>query len=77
MNLSMATILFAAIVGSLIALPASSPVPRREQQVAHSPDLPPDDGCSRQTWPNFSPSCLRYAEDIRMVETARPVANAR
>jgi len=77
MNLSMATILFAAIVGSLIALPASLPVPPREEQVAHSPNLPPDDGCAQQTWPNFSSSCLRYAKDGRMVENVRPVANAR
>ena len=48
----------------------------RAQQEAMSNDkaLTPAEDCSKQVWPNFSPSCLRnagQATNIRLVSTQR------
>jgi len=65
MNLSVATVLFAAIVAALIALPAPTPLPDQtvpaatantDRLATRSADSP----CAQQNWPNFDAACLRY-----------------
>jgi hypothetical protein len=78
MNLSIATILFAAIVASLIALPAPATVsPPREVQMAQMINQATDEGCSQQTWPNLISACLRYANGDQRVENVRAATRTR
>ena len=73
MKLSIATVLFAAIVASLIALPMPS------QQAApvgvvktDRPSIQPAASrCSQQNWPNFEAACLRYTDDKQAVREIR------
>jgi hypothetical protein len=63
MNLSVATVVFAAIIAALIAMPA--PTPQTEQTApAASADRPATRSsvspCAQQNWPNFDTACLRY-----------------
>ena len=76
MNLSIATILLATIVGTLVSLPVPASAPQREAQVVRSPIRLADEGCSQQTWPNFSSSCLRYRDGGLPVEKVRPITGA-
>jgi hypothetical protein len=76
MNLSIATILLATIVGTLVALPVPVPAPPRHAQIVRSAIQLADNGCSQQTWPNFSSSCLRYRDGHQPVEKVRPATGA-
>ena len=79
MNLSFATVLFAAIVAALIAMAPTPP----SEKIAHnglakadrlpSPLVKPF--CSQQNWPNFDPSCLRYTDDRQAVGGIRAVGD--
>lgn len=78
MKLSFATVLFAAIIAALIAMP--SPAPVRNQAtptvLAKADRLPLQrerSRCSQQTWPNFQASCLRYTDDKQAVRGIRAV----
>jgi hypothetical protein len=74
MNAGTATILFAVVVGSLIALPA--PVPKPAPIEIERPISQRSDGeCSHQTWPHFSSSCIHSKNGIRLVENIRQVTD--
>jgi hypothetical protein len=63
MNLSFATVLFAAIIAALIALPAPDPRPDQTVPAANADRLAtrsPESPCAQQNWPNFDTACLRY-----------------
>jgi hypothetical protein len=78
MNLTVATVLFAAIVASLIALPASLPRPAAPAVLAKADRLPVQSArssCSQQNWPNFDASCLRYTDDRQPVGGIRAVGD--
>jgi hypothetical protein len=75
MNLSIATVLFAAVVASLIALPMPS---RQAAPVLAKTDRlsvqPAGSRCSQQNWPNFDASCLRYTDGKQAVRGVRVAA---
>ena len=80
MNLSFATVLFAAIVAALIALPTRAPPPETiaTAVLAKADRLPSRLArpfCSQQNWPNFEPSCLRYTDDRQAVRSIRAVGD--
>ncbi len=63
MNLSFATVLFAAIIAALIALPAPDPRPDQTMPAANADRLAKGSSgspCAQQNWPNFDAACLRY-----------------
>jgi hypothetical protein len=71
MNLSIATVLFAAIVASLIAMP--TPPHQAAPVVVAKTDRPAiqPSPCAQQNWPNFDASCLRYTDDKQAVRGVR------
>lgn len=80
MNLSFATVLFAAIVASLIAMPTPAPLPAKAATtvLAKTDRLPtPQAGpfCSQQNWPNFDAACLRYTDDRQATRGIRAVGD--
>jgi hypothetical protein len=80
MNLSFATVLFAAIVASLIAMPAPAPLPAKAATtaLAKADRLPTPQArpfCSQQNWPNFDAACLRYTDDRQVVGGIRAVGD--
>jgi hypothetical protein len=73
MKLTIATVLFAAIVASLIALPmpqeqAAPVVVAKTDRLAVQPA---GSRCAQQNWPNFEASCLRYTDDRQAVRGVR------
>ncbi len=63
MNLSVATVVFAAIVAALIAMPAPAPQPEQAAPAVNADRLATrssDSPCAQQNWPNFDAACLRY-----------------
>ena len=73
MNLSIATVLFAAIVAFLIAMPtppyqAASVGPAKTDRLAVESAV---SRCSQQNWPNFEAACLRYTDDKQAVRDIR------
>jgi hypothetical protein len=73
MKLDIVTVLFAAIVAFLIAMPTSqdqtAPV-----VVAKTDRLsiqPAGSRCAQQNWPNFDAACLRYTDDRQAVRRIR------
>ena len=79
MNATAATVLFAAIIASLIAMPTPAPQPRtatvvqvKTDPVAAQPEAPI---CARQNWPNFDAACLRYSEGAQPVRNIRAVGD--
>ncbi len=73
MNLSIATVLFAAIVASLIAMP-TPPDQAAPVAVAKTDRLsiqPAGSRCAQQNWPNFDAACLRYTDDRQAVRGIR------
>jgi hypothetical protein len=79
MNATAATVLFAAIVASLIAMPAPAPQPRAATAVQVKADrvaAPPDASiCARQNWPNFDAACLRYSDGKQPARNIRAVGD--
>jgi hypothetical protein len=80
MNLSFATVLFAAIVATLIAMPAPAPVrmqsaPDMLAKADRLPVQPQKSFCGQQNWPNFDASCLRYTDDRQAVGGIRAVGD--
>jgi hypothetical protein len=80
MNLSFATVSFAAIVASLIAMPTPAPVPNQTAPAVlakadRAPVQPVRSSCSQQNWPNFDASCLRYTDDKQAVGGIRAVGD--
>jgi hypothetical protein len=76
MKLSIATILFAAIVASLIALP-TPPYPAAPVVVAKTDQLPVPSAasrCAQQNWPNFEAACLHYTDERQVVREIRLAA---
>jgi hypothetical protein len=76
MKLSVATVLFAAIVASLIALP-TPPYPATPVAVAKTDRLsvpPARSRCTQQNWPNFEAACLRYTDDRQVIREIRLAA---
>jgi hypothetical protein len=76
MNLSFATVLLAAIVAFLIAMPAPLPVHIRAEPTVLAktdrlPMQPEKSSCAQQNWPNFDASCLRYTDDKQAVRGIR------
>jgi hypothetical protein len=80
MNLSFATVLFAAIIATLIAMPAAAPLPGQTAPAApattdrvstKSADAP----CARQNWPNFDAACLRYINEKQAPREIRAVGD--
>ncbi len=73
MKLSIATMLFAAIVASLIAMP--TPRNQAPAVVIAKTDRaslqPAGSRCAQQNWPNFEASCLRYTDDKQAVRGVR------
>jgi hypothetical protein len=73
MKLSVATVLFAAIVASLIAMPTAPhqtpPVFPAKTERLSSP--PAGSRCAQQNWPNFDAACLRYTDDKQVVRGVR------
>ena len=79
MNLSFATVLFAAIVAALIATPTPAPVrnqaaPTVLAKADRLAVLPEKSRCAQQTWPNFEASCLHYTDDRQAVRGIRNAA---
>jgi hypothetical protein len=80
MNLSFATVLFAAIVASLIAMPAPAPAPAKAATTVLAkadrlPVQPARPFCSQQNWPNFDAACLRYTDGRQVVGGIRAVGD--
>ena len=80
MNLSFATVLFAAIVAGLIAVPVPTPVPAKiaTTVLAKADRLPSPQArpfCSQQNWPNFDAACLHYTDDRQLVGSIRAVGD--
>jgi hypothetical protein len=80
MNLSFATVLLAAIVASLIAMPvpARSPAKIATTVLAKADRLASPQArplCSQQNWPNFDAVCLRYTDDRQAVGGIRAVGD--
>jgi hypothetical protein len=80
MNLSFATVLFAAIIASLIAMPTPALLPAKTATtvLAKADRLPFQQAkpfCSQQNWPNFDASCLRYTDDKQPVGGIRAVGD--
>ncbi|HEY3677564.1 MAG TPA: hypothetical protein VGL45_02515 [Bradyrhizobium sp.] len=78
MNFSVATVLFATIVASLIAMPMpmSAPATATSTVLAKADRLPVQPAwpfCSHQNWPNFSASCLHYTDDKQAIGGVRAV----
>jgi hypothetical protein len=80
MNLSVATVLFAAIIAALIAMPAPAPLPDQtiptatantERLTGKSADSP----CAQQNWPNFDAACLSYLNGKRVPREIRTVGD--
>jgi hypothetical protein len=80
MNLSFATVLFAAIIAALIAMPAPAPLPDQtiptatantDRLLSRSTDSP----CAQQNWPNFDAACLRYLNGKRAPRDIRTVGD--
>jgi hypothetical protein len=72
MNFTVATVLFAAIVAALIAMPEQV-TPTVLAKADRLPVQSAQPFCSQQNWPNFSASCLRYTDDKQAVTGIRPV----
>ncbi|MEO6840062.1 MAG: hypothetical protein ABI192_04775 [Bradyrhizobium sp.] len=73
MRLSIATVSFAAIVASLIAMPtpryqATSIVAAKTDRLPVEPAV---SRCSQQNWPNFEAACLHYTDDKQAVRDIR------
>jgi hypothetical protein len=79
MRLSFATVLFAAIIAALIAMPAATPTPAKVATtvLAKADRLPiqTKSFCSQQNWPNFDASCLRYTDDKQAIRGIRAVGD--
>jgi hypothetical protein len=79
MNATAATVLFAAIVASLIAMPATAPQPRTATVVQAKADRvaaqPEASICARQNWPNFDAACLRYSDGKQPARNIRAVGD--
>jgi hypothetical protein len=80
MKLSFATMLFAAIVAALIAMPVPAPLPAKTATnvLAKADRLPTPQArpfCSQQNWPNFDAACLRYTDDRQVVGGIRAVGD--
>ena len=80
MNLSFATVLFAAIVAGLIAVPVPTPAPAKTATtvLAKADRLPSPlakPSCSQQNWPNFDAACLRYTDGRQVVGGIRAVGD--
>jgi hypothetical protein len=78
MNLSFATVLFAAIIAALIAMPTPAPMPTQAAPTALAKAdrlavQPKNASCAQQTWPNFEASCLRYTDDRQAVRAIRAI----
>jgi hypothetical protein len=70
MNLSIATVLFAAIVASLIVRPTpqDQAVPVAVAKADRLSIQPARSRCAQQNWPNFDAACLRYTwKELRML----------
>jgi hypothetical protein len=79
MRLSFATVLFAAIVAALIAMPTATPTPVKVATtvLAKADRLPiqTKSFCSQQNWPNFDASCLRYTDNKQVIRGIRAVGD--
>jgi hypothetical protein len=80
MNASFATVLFAAIVAALIAMPMAAPAPTKVTTTVLAkadrlPVPPAQPSCAQENWPNFSASCLRYTDDRQAVGGIRAVGD--
>jgi hypothetical protein len=73
MNLSIATVSFAAIVAFLIAMPTSQDqtVPVAVAKTDRLSIQPGGSRCAQQNWPNFDAACLRYTDDRQAVRGIR------
>jgi hypothetical protein len=73
MNLSIATVSFAAIVAFLIAMPRSQDqtAPVVDAKTDRLPIQPAGSRCAQQNWPNFDAACLRYTDDRQAVRGIR------
>jgi hypothetical protein len=80
MKLSFATVLFAAIVAALIAIPSATPAPTKMTTTVLAkadrlPVQPAQLSCAQENWPNFSASCLHYTDDKQAVRGIRAVGD--
>ena len=80
MNLSFATVLFAVIVATLIAMPTVTPAPVKVTSTVLAkadrlPVLPAQNSCAQENWPNFSAACLHYTDDKQAVRGIRAVGD--
>jgi hypothetical protein len=78
MNLSFATVLFAAIVAALIAMPVPAPPPEQTAPIANPDRIATksiESPCAQQNWPNFDDACLRYLNGKRQPREVRAVGD--
>ena len=68
MKLSIATVLFAAIVAFLIAMPTAPVVVAKTDRLSIQPA---GSRCAQQNWPNFDAACLRYTDGRQAVRGIR------
>ena len=73
MKLSIATVLFAAIVAFLIAMPKSQDqaAPVVVTKTDRLSVRPTASRCAQQNWPNFEASCLRYTDGKQAIRNIR------
>jgi|HubBroStandDraft_5_1064220.scaffolds.fasta_scaffold08555_2 hypothetical protein len=80
MKLSFATVLLAAIIAALIAMPSAAPTSVKVATTVLAkadrlPVLPAQPSCAQENWPNFSAACLRYTDDKQAVRGIRAVGD--
>jgi hypothetical protein len=78
MNLSFATVLFAAIIATLIAMPVPAPRPDQTAPNANTGQLATpqaESPCARQNWPNYDGACLRYINGKQAPREIRAVGD--
>jgi hypothetical protein len=80
MKLSFATVLFSAIIATLIAMPSATPTPVKVTTTVLAkadrlPVQPVRPSCAQENWPNFSAACLRDTDDKQAVRGIRAVGD--
>ena len=80
MNLTVATVSFAAIIAALIAMPTPVALPNQTAPATLAktyplPVPPAATPCAQQNWPNFDAACLRFTDGKQTIRSVRAVGD--